>query len=47
MTNCRSQHQVIILDCCYSGAIAKGLTAKNEGKVDIIAELGGKGLRQF
>ncbi len=39
----RSQHEVIILDCCYSGAIAKGLTAKDEGAVDIIAELGGKG----
>ena len=39
----RSEHEVIILDCCYSGAIAKGLTAKDEGEVDIIAELGGKG----
>ncbi|MGB5713967.1 MAG: caspase family protein, partial [Waterburya sp.] len=39
----RSEHEVIILDCCYSGAIAKGLTAKDEGAVDIIAELGGKG----
>ena len=43
MTNSRSEHEVIILDCCYSGAIAKGLTAKDEGEVDIIAELGGKG----
>ena len=39
----RSEHEVIILDCCYSGAIARGLTAKDEGEVDIIAELGGKG----
>ena len=39
----RSEHEVIILDCCYSGAIAKGLTAKDGGEVDIIAELGGKG----
>ena len=39
----RSEHEVIILDCCYSGAIAKGLTAKDEREVDIIAELGGKG----
>ncbi len=38
-----SEHEVIILDCCYSGAIAKGMTAKDEGEIDIIAELGGKG----
>ncbi len=43
MTNSRSEHEVIILDCCYSGAIAKGLTAKDEGEVNIIAELGGRG----
>ena len=39
----RSEHEVIILDCCYSGAIAKGLTTKDEGGIDIEAELGGKG----
>ncbi|MDJ0718242.1 MAG: SUMF1/EgtB/PvdO family nonheme iron enzyme [Prochloraceae cyanobacterium] len=43
ITNSRSKREVIILDCCYSGAIAKGMTAKDEGEVDIIAELGGKG----
>ncbi len=43
ITNSNSEREVIILDCCYSGAIAKGLTAKDEGEVDIIAELGGKG----
>ncbi len=43
INNSRSEHEVIILDCCYSGAIAKGLTAKDEGQIDIIAELGGKG----
>ncbi|MGQ4646212.1 caspase, EACC1-associated type [Lyngbya aestuarii] len=37
------QREVIILDCCYSGAIAKGLTAKDEGEIDILAELGGQG----
>ncbi|MGB7440135.1 MAG: GUN4 domain-containing protein, partial [Coleofasciculaceae cyanobacterium] len=37
------QREVIILDCCYSGAIEKGLTAKDEGEVDIFAELGGTG----
>ena len=39
----RCDRQVIILDCCYSGAIAKGLTAKDEGEIDIQAVLGGKG----
>ena len=43
MNQSRSEHEVIILDCCYSGAIVRGLTAKDEGAVDIIAELGGKG----
>ncbi|MGK7896714.1 MAG: caspase domain-containing protein [Xenococcus sp. (in: cyanobacteria)] len=43
MSNCLSERQVIILDCCYSGAMAKGLTVKDEGEIDILAELGGKG----
>ncbi|NEO32713.1 MAG: SUMF1/EgtB/PvdO family nonheme iron enzyme [Symploca sp. SIO3C6] len=43
MSRSLCQRQVIILDCCYSGAIAKGLTAKDEGEIDIKAELGGKG----
>lgn len=45
MENSRSERQVIILDCCFSGAFAKGLTAKGEqAKLDIKPdELGGKG----
>ncbi|NER31099.1 MAG: sulfatase-modifying factor protein, partial [Symploca sp. SIO1C4] len=43
MSRSLCQRQVLILDCCYSGAIAKGLTAKDEGEIDIKAELGGKG----
>ncbi|MGL6341584.1 MAG: caspase, EACC1-associated type [Waterburya sp.] len=43
MTDSRSERQVIILDCCYSGAIAQGLTVKGEVEIDIQAELGGKG----
>ncbi len=39
----RSQRQVIILDCCFSGAIAQGMTVKDDGNVDLQAELGGKG----
>ncbi|AFY37381.1 Sulphatase-modifying factor protein [[Leptolyngbya] sp. PCC 7376] len=43
--NSRSERQVIILDCCFSGAFAKGLIAKGEqAKLDIKPdELGGKG----
>ena len=43
MTDSRSERQVVILDCCYSGAIAQGLTVKGEPEIDIQAELGGKG----
>jgi formylglycine-generating enzyme required for sulfatase activity/uncharacterized caspase-like protein len=39
----RSQRQVLILDCCFSGAIAQGLTVKDDGTVDIKTQLGGKG----
>lgn len=41
--NSRCDRQVIILDCCYSGAIANGLKPKDEGEIDILAVLGGKG----
>ncbi|AKG20671.1 caspase, EACC1-associated type [Calothrix sp. 336/3] len=39
----RSQRQVIILDCCFSGAIAQGMTVKDDGVIDIQQQLGGKG----
>ncbi|MFB2981541.1 caspase domain-containing protein [Microseira sp. BLCC-F43] len=39
----KSQRQVLILDCCFSGAIAQGLTVKDDGAVDIKTQLGGKG----
>ncbi|BAY82870.1 hypothetical protein NIES267_23550 [Calothrix parasitica NIES-267] len=39
----RSQRQVIILDCCYSGAIATGMTAKDDGSIDLQEHLGGRG----
>lgn len=38
----RSKRIVIVLDCCFSGAFAKGMTAKDDGEVDILGELGGK-----
>ena len=47
MTDSRSERQVVILDCCYSGAVVQGLTVKGEPElsqnIDIEAELGGKG----
>ncbi|MDY6898324.1 MAG: caspase family protein [Cyanobacteriota bacterium] len=39
----RSQRQVIILDCCFSGAIATGMTVKDDGSVNLEEHLGGKG----
>ena len=39
----RSERIVIVLDCCFSGAFTKGMTAKDDGEVDILRELGGKG----
>jgi formylglycine-generating enzyme required for sulfatase activity len=38
-----SQHQVIILDSCFSGAIAKGMSVKDDGIVKLEDYLGGKG----
>jgi uncharacterized caspase-like protein len=43
INECRSQHQVVILDCCYSGAIAKGMRVKDDGELNIQEQLGGKG----
>ncbi|BAY30022.1 extracellular ligand-binding receptor [Nostoc carneum NIES-2107] len=39
MSNSRSKRQVVILDCCFSGAFAEGLTSKNDGLVDIKNQL--------
>jgi len=43
MSNSRSRQQVVILDCCFSGAFAQGLLAKDDSKVDVKAQLGGRG----
>jgi uncharacterized caspase-like protein len=43
INNSRSQHQVLILDCCFSGAIAQGMTVKDDGIVNLENYLGGKG----
>jgi uncharacterized caspase-like protein len=38
-----SQHQVIILDACFSGAIATGMMVKDDGTVRLENYFGGKG----
>ena len=43
MEESRSKRQVIILDCCFGGAFAKGMTAKNTGTVNLLNQLGGEG----
>ncbi|WP_238553716.1 caspase, EACC1-associated type [Fortiea contorta] len=43
MSNSRSKRQVVILDCCFSGAFAEGWLAKNDGSVDVKNQLGGEG----
>ncbi|WP_161564404.1 caspase, EACC1-associated type [Okeania hirsuta] len=43
MNDSFSQRLVVILDCCYSGAFTKGMTAKGDENIDIQTELGGEG----
>jgi formylglycine-generating enzyme required for sulfatase activity len=43
MGTSRSQHKVIILDSCFSGAFAKGVKAKDSGSVNPAQFLGSKG----
>lgn len=43
MSDSRCKRQVVILDCCFSGAFAEGMTAKDDGLVDIQTQLGGEG----
>jgi hypothetical protein len=44
MTQSRSKRQVLILDCCFSGAFARDMTAKDaEATVDVKTQLGGEG----
>jgi len=43
MEQSRSQRQVIMLDSCFSGAFAKGVTAKDSGSVNVEQFLGGRG----
>jgi hypothetical protein len=43
MSDSRARRQVVILDCCFSGAFGEGLLAKDDSSVDVRAQLGGEG----
>lgn len=43
MTNSPSRRQVLILDCCYSGAFPSGAIAKSGDDVHAVERLGGRG----
>ncbi len=43
MSNSRCRREIVILDCCFSGAFAEGMTAKDDGVVDVKRHLGGEG----
>ncbi len=44
MENCDSERQVVILDCCHSGAFPEGMRARDAGStIDFRQQLGGRG----
>ncbi|MDJ0773362.1 MAG: EAL domain-containing protein [Mastigocoleus sp. MO_167.B18] len=43
INNSRSKRQVIILDCCFSGAFDPSLLTKDDGSVDLQSQLGAEG----
>jgi len=43
MGNSRSRRQVMILDCCFSGAFDPSLNTKDDGSLDIRGQLGAEG----
>ncbi len=43
MNQSKSKRRVVILDCCFSGAFAKGFTPKDSGTIDLQQKLGGEG----
>jgi formylglycine-generating enzyme required for sulfatase activity len=43
MSRSRSKRQIVILDSCFSGAFADGMSAKDDGTVNIREQLGGEG----
>ncbi|HRX60944.1 MAG TPA: SUMF1/EgtB/PvdO family nonheme iron enzyme [Candidatus Competibacter sp.] len=47
MNDCSSRRQVLLLDCCYSGAFARGKTHHKAGQTVDIGEYFGQGRGQF
>jgi uncharacterized caspase-like protein len=47
MERSASETQVLVLDCCFSGAFAKGYIGKDDSSIDIKTQLGGKGRAIF
>jgi uncharacterized caspase-like protein len=47
MNDCNSRRQVLLLDCCYSGAFARGKTHHKAGQAVDIGEYFGQGRGQF
>jgi hypothetical protein len=43
MSQSRSKRQVLILDCCFSGAFAQDMKAKDDAAIDVKTQLGGEG----
>jgi hypothetical protein len=43
MGRSRAGSVLLLLDCCYSGAFARGMTARAGGNVDVNERLGGRG----
>jgi len=43
MSDSRAKRQVVVLDCCFSGAFGEGLLAKDDNSVDVRRQLGGEG----
>jgi hypothetical protein len=43
MQQSRARSQVLVLDCCHSGAFARGMVAKSGGQVGIAERLAGRG----
>ncbi|MBD2534662.1 caspase family protein [Nostoc flagelliforme FACHB-838] len=43
MNASKSKRMVVILDCCFGAAFAKGLTAKDSGTINLEQHLGGEG----
>lgn len=43
MDRSRAGRVLLLLDCCYAGAFARGLTARAGGAVDVNERLGGRG----